>query len=175
MRTNQGSRVDNRAASYTNVGAVYNAPVNTTVVHDKSVTYEVDPDDTETLERFSMFLMRHLGEKKTVASAVVSAVVALASYVGWYNLTVQALFYVGVAFTVVAAALWVAVQYKHTTRCQKCNTFYAMKETGSPTVREVRAEGGTRQTTTRSFDCRFCGNQVRKKSNAFIADEPDEA
>ena len=174
VNNQQSSKVDNRDASYHNVGTVYNAPVNTTIVQDNSVTYEVNPEDTEGLERFSLFLMKRFGEEKTKLVAAISAILAAGSGVGWYKFPqIQILLYATIGFAVLGVAFWTAVQYKYNSRCVKCNTFYAMKPAGSPTVRDVETRGGTRRTTTSTYECRHCGNKVTKKSSELIEPEPD--
>lgn len=173
MRNNQQSQVDNRGASYQGVGAVYNAPV-TTIVQDNAVTYEVDPEDTEGMERLSMFLMKHLGETKMLGGALGAFLTGILSLVGWYKLPgLQVLLFAGVGFLVVAGVLWAAIEYKYDSRCVKCNTFYAMEEASNPVVREVEARGGVRRTTTRTFGCRNCGDKVTRKSTEYVEDEPD--
>lgn len=126
-----------------------------------------------------MFLMKHLGLKNTVISAIVSALVGSGSFLsGLYGPDFVTQFSTGLmlfgfAGLFVAAALFAAVQYRNKSRCVKCNIFYAMQEIGRPQAREVKAQGGVRRTVTRIYQCKFCGDEVEEVETGFIADEPE--
>lgn len=175
----QSSSVDNTAATYNNQGPIYNAPVShQRIVQEKAVTYNVDRTDTDLIERFSMFLMKTLGGRNTILSAIASGGLGLLALLsGIYRSPSflashsQSLMYLAFGLILVGVALWAAVQYRHESRCAKCNAFYAMKEVGEPTEREVPVRGGVRRTTTRFFQCSMCSNEMTKKSNHFIEDD----
>lgn len=179
----QTSTVDNTESRYDHVGTVYNAPVShQTIVQDNSVTYDVDPEDTDFIERVSMFLMNTLGERKTVLGIVVAGLLGAGSLLSSMYQTPaflapysQPLLYIAVTLLLVAAVFWGAVQYRYESRCAKCNTFYAMKEVGTSNEREVAVKGGVRRTTTRTYQCSTCEHQMTKQNNRFIPDEPEQS
>lgn len=178
----QQSRVDNRGASYSNVRDVYNAPVtHQTIVKDNSVTYEVDHEDVQGLERFSMWVMENIGEKNAKLTALITILLGgggLTSFTSWSarlpNLG-TAIFVVCVALVFVGVAMVAALQYKANSRCTKCNRFYAMREFGTPVVKESPRKGGVQRTTKRHYRCRFCGDEVTETDNEFIEDEPEDS
>ena len=178
----QDSKVDNRGAQYTNVRDVYNAPVtHQTIVKDDSVTYEVDREDVRGLERLSMWLMKVVGERNVKITAVVTIVFGGGGIVAVTNpsvnlpgLVVTPLTYAAFLAILVGAVFVAALQYKANSRCVKCNRFYAMQEAGEPIVKEVPRRGGTQVSTTRRYECRYCGHSAKKTENEFVEDEPSE-
>jgi hypothetical protein len=178
-KATQTSQVDNRSASFHNAGDVYNAPVShQTVIQDSSVTYDVDKRDVEGLERLSRFIIDLMGERNVKIWMVITFLLGggsvfssvqnpeLLGPVSPYPL------YFGVALLTMGAVLFGALQYKYESRCVKCNTFYAMKETGEPKVREVEVQGGVRRTTARTYRCAKCSHVMTKKSNELVEDDP---
>lgn len=182
MRT-EGTTVDNRRASYQNVRDVYNAPVikQTVVKKERSVTYGVDKEDVRGLEAWSKLLIDLLGERNTKLVAIVGLLLGTGGIFSGVNATpafvapfASGLTTTGLLLLLVGASFVAALQYRSNTRCVKCNTFYAMRETGRPTAREVRAKGGVRRTVTRSYQCQECGHRIQEDENEFIEDEPAE-
>jgi hypothetical protein len=183
QRVVQGSSaVDNRGATYSNVHDVYNGPVTKqTIVKDNAVTYNVNQEDVKGLEKFSMFVMEAIGEKKAKITAAVT--IALGGG-GIFSIASPAinvptnfttpLLYIAIGLLFVGAGLVAALQFKANSRCVTCNQFYAMQEHGEHRVREARRHGGTQRTTTRFYKCRHCGAESGKTDNEFIEDNDDE-
>lgn len=177
VRTVQGSKVDNRGARYDRVGTVINGSVSKqTIVHEKSVTYKVDKEDVDGLERLSLFVIDFLGERRSKLGLALSIVAAVVGVLGGARLPApyaSPAMYLGFAGVALAVILGVALQYRQQSRCHKCNTFYAMEEVGQPEAREVPARGGTRRTIRRFYQCRECGALDSSTTNEFLADEDD--
>lgn len=179
---NVNSKVDNSGANYSQVRDVYNAPVtHQTIVKDNAVTYEVDPDDVEGLEKLSILVLKLMGETKAKVTAAVSITLGAGSIYGslqgpeFLAAYASILLVFGVVCIFVGATLVTSLQYKYNSRCAKCNRFYAMQPHGSPLVREVDRRGGTQRTTKTTSKCRYCGNLVSKTETEFIEDEPEES
>ena len=178
------THVDNRGATFQNQGDVYNAPItHQTVIKDNSraVTYEVDKEDVDTLEWWSKFLIGRIGERRTKLTTLISGLLGILSTLSSiYKVpelpTAAAVYpiYAAFVFFLVAVGFGAALRYRIDSRCVKCNTFYAMKEIGEPVQRDVKVKGGIRRTTTRLYKCAKCSATMPKKSNEFIADEPEE-
>lgn len=179
--SNQKSKVDNRGAKYTNVRDIYNAPVtHQTIVKDKSVTYEVDREDVQGLERFSMWLLKTLGEQNAKVASIVTIVLGgggifavTSPSVNVPQVVVTPLTFTAFILILIGASFVAALQYKASSRCVKCNRFYAMTEIGEPTVKETPRRGGTQVSTTRHYECRYCGNKTKKTENDFVEDPPE--
>ncbi len=175
----QKSHVDNRGATYANRGDVYNAPVTSqTIVHDGSKTYKVNHENIEGIEFLSIFVMKHLGERNALISGLIAIVmgagqVASATYrfPALVERYATPLFASGFVCLLIGATLVYLRRYKYDSRCMKCNKFYAMKEVGTPVVRETPVRDGTRYETTRTYGCRYCGEKVTQASSRFEADE----
>ena len=176
------SRVNNRQASYQNVGAVYNGPViNQKIVKDNSVVYEVGHDDVRGMERFSMWIMENLGEFR---AKVATAVSALLGGGGILSLTSPSIhlppalstptLLASIALIMAASALIAALKFKADSRCTNCNRFYAMQERGEPTVRETPRKGGVQRTVKRHYQCRYCKDEISSTKSEFIEDQPEE-
>ncbi len=177
------SRVDNRGAKYTNVRDVYNAPViKQKIVKDNSSIYQVDREDVHGMEKFSMWVMRKIGETRAKVTAIVTVLLGGGGVFSITSPSVQVpaslltpLAFTSFGFILVGAAMVAALQYKADSRCVKCNKFYAMQEHGVPTVKEVPRRGGAQKSTTRHYKCRFCGEESSKTKNEFIEDEPKDS
>lgn len=176
------SRVDNRGATFSNAGHVYNAPItHQTIIRDskRAVTYEVDHEDVSAMEWWSKTTFRLLGERRIKLTIIVNGLlgggsVALsATDVLPWDLRTYAV-YAAFGFLLVAGAFWMGLRFRLDSRCVKCNTFYAMKETGQPIEREVVVKGGVRRTTTRMYECSSCSAVMPSKTTEFIPDEPEE-
>ncbi|MFH1332976.1 MAG: hypothetical protein ABIH53_01930 [archaeon] len=156
---------------------------------DKSVTYDIDKHDTTVVENLSIFVTNRYGEKKPTILGAISTLVGLLEM--WFSIksvfplfgfdwipTINAnlangLFIMGLVLLVFGIFLIILVQYKHESRCQKCGKFYAMKETGEPTAKEVHVKDGIRRTTYREYTCKYCGNKKNEKYLEFIPNTSD--
>ena len=154
--------------TYQNVGEVTYGPKYQNV-SDGSIRYEGDTKDTFIIEKFSIFFINRLGERKVKYIGIISTIIGIIDVIGWivsitnniipmtYNKYTS--YVVGFGFLLFLFGLLFLKMhtYKIESKCPKCNKDYAMEEYKDPDVKEVDTSEGTRRTTTRFYKCKDCG------------------
>jgi len=175
------SAPDLEDVSYKDTRDIYYGPVtHAPVILDDSATYGVDKENVAFMEKASIKIIDKYGERNTTIVGAVSLASGLitvfgASYSVLYSISGEyrtIVSVVGLLLAIFGLLLIRLVQYKHESRCpnSKCKRFYALKEVGDPIEKEVRVRGGVRITTTRMYECKYCGHEITKKKNKFIHD-----
>jgi hypothetical protein len=138
-------------------------------VSDGSIRYEGDIKDTFFIEKFSIFFINRLGERKVKNIGIISTIIGIIDIIAWIlsisyevipiTLNKYSPYVVGVGFLLVIFGLFFLkiYKYKRISKCSKCNKEYAMEEYKDPDVKEVDTSEGTRRTTTRFYKCKYCG------------------
>ncbi len=146
------------------------------IVHDSSINYPIGKIDVTNLEKSSIWIINKYGEKKPIVVGVISmstSIITILSglnsllennkLISWFPswLTIPsnyAIYVLIVGFVLLSfgAYLLSLVHYKYDSQCLKCKKHYAMREVGTPNVREVKALDGIKRTTTREHKCRYC-------------------
>lgn len=165
--------------TYQNVGEVTYGPKYQNV-SDGSIRYEGDTRDTFVIEKFSIFFINRLGERKVKYIGIISTIIGIIDVIGWilsitnniipmtYN---KYTFYVvGFGFLLfIFGLLFLKMHtYKVESKCPKCKKDYAMEEYKDPEVKEVDASKGTRIATTRFYKCKYCGYEDTVIEKGFI-------
>lgn len=154
-------------------------------VVDNSVEYEVDVEDVTVLQKISPYLIERYGKKKIGFIGIISLISGLIGIFTWINSitpNIKLIPYLPIvpntyskwflyliifllAFGIILLAI---IQYHTSTKCKKCNKEYAYEEVGTPTVREVETLDGIRRVTTRSYECKFCGDIDVRRNKELI-------
>lgn len=178
--------------SHENTGDIhYGNTINNQIITDNS-TYAVDKIDTTRLEKASITIINKYGEKNPKIVGMISIIAGLITIFGyiftiisksspslsWVNDIIPSIptdhsviiIAVGLILIFVGGLLLSIVNYKYESRCPACERFYAIKEVGNPTQREVDINGKVRRTTTRTYECKHadCDYQETKNINKIL-------
>lgn len=143
---------------------------------DNSVNYEVDTEDVTVLRKISPYLIGRYGKKRIGFTGIISLISGFIGIFTWINsITPNVKLYsylpavpgayanwvliLGIGFLFGGVLLLNAMQYHTSTQCKKCNKDFAYEEVGTATVKEVETTEGIRRVTTRTYECRFCGDK----------------
>ncbi len=165
--------------TYQNVGEVNYGPKYQNV-SDGSIRYEGDTRDTFFIEKFSIFFINRLGERKVKYIGIISTIIGIIDVIAWivsitnniipmtYN---KYTFYVvGFGFLLfIFGLLFLKMHtYKIESKCPKCSRDYAMEEYKDPKVEDIDTREGTRRTTTRYYKCKYCGHEEEDVDKELI-------
>ena len=193
QRINESSRQYVDRTNFNNEGDVHIGPKIIQKIDDKSVTYDVDLQNTTNIERLSMSITNKFGEKKSVISGTIAVIAGIFTIIegikslmptnvflagfNWLPIlpqnTAQYVLAIGIMLLAGGTFLISLVEYKHNSRCPSCGAFYRREEIGEPMAKDVEVNGGRRRTITRTYRCKQCNHTYSKKYNSFIADEPE--
>lgn len=84
-------------------------------------------------------------------------------------------FIISIILMMVGSVLLGLYEYKKSSTCPKCGTFYALKEYEDPHIEEVETHEGTIRTTTRHLKCENCDHEVIRKHKELIESESEGA
>ncbi len=154
---------------------------------DNSVNYEVDKEDTTFLKNISPYLIGRFGKKKIGLGGAISLIFGVIGILTGFNSvpnvkmypylpsipnpyanSILILSFVLLAFGVI---LFSALQYHASSQCNRCNKEYAYEEVGTPSVKEIKTSEGVRKITTRTYKCKFCGDEDVRKDSEVIETE----
>lgn len=164
----------------------------TQIINDNS-TYDINKENVAILEKASIFITNKYSLKKitfvgfiSLVSGFITIFSTLFSFYknypsfswipDWFPsipITYSiGIFVIGLALILFGYFLISIIQYKNESKCPKCERFYALKEVGNPTEKEVKVRNGVRMTTLRSYECKYddCDFKITKKKNRFIRD-----
>jgi len=155
---------------------------------DNSVNYEIDTEDVMVLKKISPYLIGRYGKKKISFIGIISLISGLISIFTWMNSIISNVkiysylpavpaaysnwvLFLGFIFFVGGVLLLSITQYHTSTQCKICKKEFAYEEVGTPTVKEVKTSEGTRKITTRTYECKFCGDEDIRKDNKLIEEQ----
>jgi hypothetical protein len=164
-----------------NVNIIKNTP-------DNSVNYEGDKEDVTFLKNISQYLIGRFGKKKIGFGGAISLIFGVIGILTGFNSTVpnvkmypylpsisnpyaNSLLILSFVFLALGAILFSAIQYHASSQCKECNKEYAYEEVGTPTVKEIKTSEGIRKITTRTYKCKFCGDEDVRKDSDLIETE----
>ncbi len=156
---------------------------------DNSVKYEVDKEDVTFLKNISPYLIGRFGKKKIGLTGAITLIAGIIGILTGFNSTIpnvkmyplpavsspyaNSVLILSFVFLALGVILFAVIQYHASSQCKKCNNEYAYKEVGTPTVKEIETSEGIRKVTTRTYECKFCGDvDVRKDSE--LLEKPEE-
>jgi hypothetical protein len=149
-------------------------------VSDSSIRYEGDVKDTFFIEKFSMFFINLLSERKVKYIGIISTIIGIIDIIGWtvsitYDIIPMTFnkyttYVVGFGFLLIIIGLLFYKLYTHKilSKCPKCNKEYAMEEYKEPKVKDIDTRDGTRRTTTRFYKCKYCGYEEEDVDKELI-------
>lgn len=159
-----------------------------TITEDNSKTYSIDKMDLSTHESRSISLINKYGEKKPLIVGAISLLAGIFTIITGFSSLLNDinvfswipswlavpegfspyLIGLGIIISFIGGYIISLIQYKYDSQCPKCKKHYALKEYGDPTVKDVETKEGIRRTTTRNYQCKYCGYKEPKKKNRFI-------
>lgn len=149
--------------------------VKKTVIHDNSIRYDVDKENNLFYDLISPYLIEKLGIKKVLGLGLITLVTGGLSIFGSTGSTSNnTLFWIGAILLFFCIVFFGVLIHYSNTKCQNCNREFAYEELGTPQVREVQtADGYIKQTTTRQYKCKYCGDVQTRKVNKTIDPNSD--
>lgn len=195
---NKGQAVNNISATeikdtvFQNKGDIHiGQKIEKQYITDNSSTYDIDMENVEFLEKSSIKIINKYGEIKPLIVGLISLFSGLITiFEGFDSIIKRKMFLPDWFLPLISEkyAIYVltggfllllfggfsvsVVLYKYKSRCPKCKRFYALKEVGNPTEREVKVKEGIQRTTIRHYECKYedCDYKTTKKRNRFISD-----
>src|SRR3989344_1697924 len=190
VNSNKSYNLNN--VNHTNVGEVHYGDKIHQEIHDNSVNYEVDFPDINNIETLSIYLTTHFKEKNIGIVGVIGLIGSLISiftllnsfmnnvqFISWLPKFPQSIGYIfliiGVILFVFGSMLLNSLKYKQHAKCKSCGKEYAYKPHKDSNVRDIETKDGVRRTTIDYYKCRYCGNEIERKSHQFIPDDTNES
>ena len=157
-------------------------------VTDNSVNYEVNKEDLAFLTTISPYLIRRFGVKKIGYTGVISLIFSVIGLLTGFNSSTPNVIYpyipafpnsyansiliISFFFLALGMILRTVIKYHTSSQCNKCNKDFAYEEVRTPTVKEVTTSEGIRKVTTRTYECKFCGDVDVKTEREYIENSP---
>jgi hypothetical protein len=177
--------------NHTNVGEVHYGDKIHQEIHDNSVNYEVDFPDINNIETLSIYLTTHFKERNIgivgglgLIASLISILTFLNSFmnniqiINWLPKFSQSTGYiflvVGVILFAFGSILLNSLKYKQHAKCKSCGKEYAYKPYKDSNVKDVETKEGVRRTVIDYYKCRYCGNEIERKSHYLIEKEMEE-
>lgn len=190
VNSNKSYNLNN--VSHTNVGEVHYGDKIHQEIHDNSVNYEVDFPDINNIETLSIYLTTHFKEKNIGIVGVISSIAGLISiftflnsimnniqFINWLPKFSQSIGYIfltiGIVLLFVGSILLNSLRYKQHARCKSCGKEYAYKPYKDSNVKDVETKEGIRRTIIDYYKCRYCGNEIERKSHDFIPNDTNDS
>ncbi|ADN37307.1 conserved hypothetical protein [Methanolacinia petrolearia DSM 11571] len=170
IRTNK-SRIDGDVI----VGGHNSKVVKQTVIHDNSIKYDIDKENNFFFDALSPYLIRKLGKTKVLGIGAGSSILGfLSMFKGIEGPSYSIFLWMGFFLLIFGFVFIGVIKHYLNTKCKNCNREFAYEEIGSPQRREVQTSDGLiKQTTTRQYRCKYCGDIQKIKINKTIDPDSD--